>query len=254
VTDQATSVFETPAVTQQQETQANPTSSDSAYANLLSQIKNETGQPKYDSVPKALEGLTHAQQYIPQLKTELQSKEAELVELRAKLAQQAQLEEVVSRLTANQNKEQVTETPSIPSGLDEQAVLDLLEQRLSQRESAATYASNTARVHQELVAKYGDKASEVVAAKAAELGYTVQELGELASKKPKVALALFNTQGPKGFNPSATSLNIPSSRETGLQDLKRPEKSLLSGATSKQQAEYMRQVKEYVNAKHGIVS
>lgn len=229
-----------------------PQPSDSAYAHLLSQIKNEQGQPKYDSLPKALEGLANAQQYIPQLKTELQSKEAELAELRAKLAQQAQLEEVVSRLTANQNQPKAQETPSPASGLDEQAVMNLLEQRLVQREQAAVQNQNAQQVHAALTAKFGEKANEVVAAKARELGTTPEELGKLASQTPAMVLALFNTSASKGPTPVTTSINIPASHNPGLPELKRPEKSLLIGATSKQQAEYMRQIKERVYAEHGI--
>lgn len=242
-------VFEAPVIPAAPAALQEPTpQSDSAYAHLLSQIKNEMGQPKYDSLPKALEGLANAQQYIPQLKTELQSKEAELIELRAKLAQQAQLEDVVSRLTANQNQPKAQEPPSQASGLDEQAVLALFEKR----ELAATQATNAQQVHAALTAKFGEKASEMVAAKAAELGTTVQELGKLASQTPAMVLALFNTQGVKSPTPVTTSVHIPASYSPDPTELQRPEKSLLIGATAKQQAEYMKKIRDHVYAKHGI--
>jgi len=249
-------VFDTPVVqapTQQEQQQA-PATSDASYADLLKLIKNEEGQQKYDSLPKALEGLVNAQQFIPQLKTELQQKEAELTELRAKLAQQASIEEVVSRLAAKPNQTQVVEQPLQTSGLDEKAVMDLLEQRLAQREQTAKYELNTQQVQSALVAKYGDKASEVIAARATALGTTPQELGKLASQNPAMVLELFNTSAPKGPTPTTSSLNTSTFQTHEQAPLQRPTKSLLSGATSKQQAEFMRQIKADVYRRNGITS
>src|SRR3989304_5674023 len=85
-----------PQVTPEQQTQAPVV--DTTYADLLKTIQNEQGQQKYDSLPKALEGLAHAQQYIPQLKTELQTKEQELITLREELAKRPAVDAVVTRL------------------------------------------------------------------------------------------------------------------------------------------------------------
>lgn len=226
-------------------------SPDASYADLLAMIKNEEGKQKYDNLPKALEGLVNAQQYIPQLKTELQSKEAELVELRAKLAQQASVEEVVSRLTAN-NQPRATEIPSQASGLDEQAVMNLVQQTLAQRDQQSVSASNSAQVQSALVAKYGDKAGEMVAQRAAALGTTTQKLGELASQNPQLVLELFNTSAPKGPTPTTTSVNTSGFNAPVSNELKKPERSLLGGATAKQQTEYMRLIREKVYRDNGI--
>lgn len=251
MTDQV-SVFSEQEVKQEQQEVNQSQSSDQAYADLLKQIKNEQGQQKYDSLPKALEGLVNAQQYIPQLKTELQSKEAEINELRAKLASQQSIEEVVSRLAAKPNQTEVVERPSTPAGLDEKAVMDLLEQRLREREQTAKFETNTQQVQSALVAKYGDKTQEVVAARAKALGVTAQELGKLASQNPAMVLELFNTSAPKGSNPTTSSMNTSGFQAAPQTELQRPAKSLLSGATSKQQAEFMREIKARVYARNGI--
>lgn len=238
---------------QQAAPQQQALSSDASYADLLKSIKNENGEQKYDSLPKALEGLANAQQYIPQLKTTLQQKEAELEELRNKLAQQANIEDVVSRLTAKQSQTQV-EQPLQASGLDEQAVLQLLERNIAQREAQAQATTNTQKVQEALMSKYGDKTSEVVAARAKALGTTPQELGNLAAKNPSMVLELFNTQASKGPTPTVSSLNTSSFQGKPETDLQRPDKSLLGGigATDKQRKEFMRQIKERVYARHGI--
>lgn len=240
-------VFDTQAV---QEPAPAP-SSDASYADLLAMIKNEEGKQKYDSLPKALEGLVNAQQYIPQLKTELQQKEAELNELRAKLAQQASVEDVVSRLTAKANQPEAVAQPAPAGGLDEKAVMSLMEQLLEQRTAASTQAANQAKVQDALTAKYGDKASEVVAQRAQALGTTPQKIGELASQNPSLVLELFNTSAPKGPTPTVSSVNS-SGFNAPVPELKKPERSLLGGATSKQQADYMRQIREAVYREHGI--
>lgn len=224
------------------------------YADLLKSIVNESGQQKYDSLPKALEGLANAQQYIPQLKSELQTKEQELATLRAELEKRAAVEEVVTRLTAQQKEPQDQSTPLKSSGLDEQAVLQLVQQALGQAKQQDQAAINQAQVQQALTAKYGDKSREMVEQRAKELGITPKEIGQLASQKPAMVMALFNTQARPGVKPTTGSVNIPSSYQPERAPLERPGKSLLSGATSKDQKEYMLKIKQEVYAKHGITS
>jgi hypothetical protein len=67
-----------------------------------------------------------------------------------------------------------------------------------------------------------------------------------------LVLELFNTSAPKGPTPTTSSVNTSGFKPQEQDALKRPEKSLLSGATSKQQAEFMRQIKERVYARNGI--
>jgi myosin heavy subunit len=239
-----------PAPTQEP-VKPNTTDSGANYADLLNGIKNESGTPKYDSVPKALEALAHSQQFIPQLKADLQSKEAEIAQLKAQLAQSQSVEEVVSRLT-QQQQAQVRDVPTQASGLDEAAITNLVKSVLSQTKQQESAQVNVTKVQEALTAKYGDKATEVLEAKARELGTTRQELGALASRNPNMVLALFGTQAAPAAKPTTGSVNIPASYVPERQPLSRPEKSLLSGATSKDQTEFMRKVKEEVYAKHGI--
>lgn len=226
-------------------------SGDVVFADLLKHIVNENGQQKYDSIPKALEGLAHAQNFIPQLKTEVQLKDAEIAKLRAELEQKQALEEVVGRLTATQQST-VKDEPPITSGLDEQAVMNLVKQTLMQTKQQESAQANILKVQETLSSKYGEKTVEVLESKARELGTTRQELGKLASQNPQLVLALFNVQASPGAKPTTTSVTLPSSYQPARDELKRPEKSLLSGSTSKEQAEFMRKIKEDVYAKYGV--
>lgn len=221
------------------------------YADLLKSIKNERGEQKYDSIDKALEALNHSQTFIPQLKSQLTEKERELDRVKAELGERESVESVVQRLIANKPEEEGNRSAN--EGLDEQAVMKLVQQTLNQSKQAETIENNVRKVQDALKAKFGDKAGEAVAAKATELGTTPKDLGELASKNPNLILALFNTQGNKSPSITVSSVNLP--LEHGkLPELKRPEKSMLSGATTKEQKAFMQQVREQIYARHGIES
>lgn len=235
----------------QEPQQVQQASAPTDYADLLGGIVNEQGKPKYDSIPKALEGLAHAQQYIPELKSVLSQKDQEIMALKAELEKRAAVEDVVTRLTANQSQPQGQGQPPATSGLDQEAVVNLVRQQLEQTNLEAQAKSNTAQVQQALSQKFGEKARDVIQQKANELGTTPQELGRLASQNPKMVLALFNAETKPSVKPTTGSVNIPPYM-TQQPELDKPSRSLLSGATSKDQAEYMRKIKEHIYAKHNV--
>lgn len=220
------------------------------YEDLLKGIKNEHGLPKYATLEDALNALKHSQDYIPQVKSQLSQKDQELADLRAQLQQQASLEEVVSRLTKPNQPEPQDDRPK-GSGLDESAVMQLVQQQLDANARSQSAAINQQQVENALKAKYGDKTVDVVKQRAAELGLTPQALGELSSKSPQAVLALFNTQGTSGPKPTTSSVNTSSFRNEPPA-LERPTKSLLTGASSREQTAYMQKIKEEVYRKNGI--
>lgn len=223
----------------------------------LQRILNDEGKPKYDSLEKALEALEHSQNYIPQLKQSLQQKETELNEAAEKLKQQTTLEETVQRLKQmSENKEQ----PIIPvvtapagEGLDEARIAQLLEKLLEQKQTASLQQSNEAKVNTAINAKFGEKATEVVAQRAAQLGMTPQQLGQLSQVSPDAVLELFNVK-PTTITPAVRSgfSMPPVNAKDG--ELPKPTKSLLSGATSRDQKAFMLELKQHVYNKHGITS
>lgn len=220
-----------------------------AYANLLSAIRNEQGAPKYDSVEKALEALKHSQEFIPTLKNELSQKEQELAELRANKERYENLEAIVQRLTA---KEPAGEgEPPAAKGLDEQAVSELVKKTLAETEMTRKANENLNKVQQALIGKFKDKAADAVKQRASELGVTTKDLEELAKKSPALALQLFNTK--VGDSPSATSSSLSSTLNVPEHPpVSRPEKSLLSGASSEDMKDFFSKVKDEVYRKHGI--
>lgn len=248
--DQPDSIFESAPQKQEEQQQQAATDVNAQLANLLSSIKNERGEQKYDSLPKALEGLTHAQQYIPELKSQLSAKDQEIEQLRSALAQRESVEEVVSRLTAK-NQPQEQGTPPAVSGLDESAVMKLMQDMLSKREQESVQQANLRQVEKALKDKFGDKAREVIQAQMQETGLTSEDFKSLAARSPGAVLKLFNASTGMPSKTTTSSMNIPPLR-VEQEPLKAPEKSLLAGATSREQTDYMQEIKRRVYERNGI--
>jgi len=234
---------------QQQETPAQQPSQTSAFTDQLSMIKNENGEQKYDNVPKALDALAHSQSYIPQLKSEVDTQAAEIARLTEELSKRAAVEDVVDKLTAQQAQPETT--PQV-SGLNEQDVLNLVQNFSAQQSAQSQASSNEKQVSDALFGPYGDKTQEVVSAKASELGMTVEALQTLSQTSPQAALQLFNqASGSPAPRMTSGSMSIPTGfqKEEGLAP---PEKSLLRGASTKEQIEYLHKVRDRVYQKHNV--
>ncbi|AFE86215.1 scaffold protein [Salinivibrio phage CW02] len=222
------------------------------FADLLGTIVNDEGKPKYKSVPEAFKGLTHAQSHI-------QSLEQEKAALEAELQKRASVEETVQSMTQQQQEQ---DTPSSP-GLTEEAVQKLLEQQLENREKSQREQSNKQKVAQTLKEKFGDEAEKTFYSKAEEFGMPKEQLEQLAATSPDAVLSWFGAPA-KPVNPSSSSVNttglqpraeeVPTMMDAGREriNLPRGEKSMLLGASSKDQASEMQRHKEAVYAKYGI--
>lgn len=221
-----------------------------ALADQLKTITNADGNQKYDSLPKALEGLANSQTYIPELQGKLTTVEAENAALKEKLAKTEAVEDVVSRLTQNQQAAPVEVTPQ-PSGLDENAVIKLLEQVTTQKAVLAAESANEQKVSDALLEAFGDKAGEVMAAKAAELNTSIEALQKQSRENPQLVLAAFNQQ-PTQTGPTTGSVNIPRIQAPQPDRVAAPEKSVLTGATAKEQTDFMDKIREQVWRDNGI--
>ena len=84
---------------------------------------------------------------------------------------------------------------------------------------------------------------------------SVEELGSMAATKPKAVLSWF-VQAPQHTNTSVTTSSVNTSKfqQAQQESVGRPVKSLLSGASSQEQIDYMRKIKAEVYSKYGITS
>lgn len=224
-----------------------PSASQDVFANQLAQILNERGEPKYASVDKAIEALKHSQDYIPQLKTQLTEKEQEIQQLRDELSKRVGVEDAIARLS-QQRQEQ---DPPAVSGLDEKSVLELVQKTLTQRDQQSVRQQNVNSVATALTQKFGEKAREVISAKAQELNMSLEQMKQLSEQNPQLVLTLFNHSQSTTFGtPQRSSVSVP--------DVERqreaPKGSMLRGVSMKDQAAYMAKIREEVLRKHGIES
>lgn len=243
-------VFDTPAkqvVPQVTPETVQPQSGD-VFSDQLKEIKAEDGRQKYDTVEKALTALTHSQTLIPTLQQQVAALELEKTTLREELAKTKGVQEIVEQLTNHQQQGQ--EGNPSENQFGEEDIAKMIASTLDQRNVQAVQQTNASKVNDTLVSAYGDKAAEVVANKAKELNMTPEALGQLAQTSPDMVLALFQ-QKQTSTSVTSTSYNFGLQAPT-VEPLKAPEKSLLSGASSKDQLEFMKRIKAEIYAKHGI--
>jgi len=219
---------------------------------LLDQIRNEQGVRKYADPVTALNALKTSQEYIPQLQSKLTTTETELAALKAELAKRESVEEVLARIQSTTAQSQTTENTH-SAGLDEQTVQALIQRTIQNTEAQKLALSNERSVNESLIAKFGDKAKEVVAAKAAELGISLQDLGNLSQRSPKAVLAYFDVKHNQFPAPNTSSVNTAAFQPKTIQDtVARPEKSILQGRTNKEIAEHLNEHKRAVYQRLGV--
>ena len=93
--------------------EAAPAQQPIAYADKLSGITNETGEPKYANVETALDALATSQQYIPQLHTQIDTMKAELESLRTERAKAEGVQEALAQFQSTQDVPVGTPAPGI---------------------------------------------------------------------------------------------------------------------------------------------
>lgn len=234
-----------------QETPEQQPASTDVFKDHLTQIKNERGEPKYNSVEDALKGAAHAQTYIQELTAKLEKLESESSGYKSELEKRQSVEETLARLTASQSQEK--EVTASAQGLDEDKARQIFQQELTASQQATLKEQNVKSVNETLIKQFGEKAGDQVHAKAKELGLTVQRLQEMSQESPKAVLHLFNlNQSSKSSSTSYGGQRVPSEYAPKENVLERPTKSLLRGASTADKMEYFKKVKAGVYQRNGV--
>lgn len=203
---------------------------DPAIATLLSEIKNERGEPKYKTVNDAIIALKHSQEFIPQLTTKLSEKEAELNSLRENASKLSEIEKTIQTLTQRNDP---AATPA--NGLTEEKIAELVSKTLSQRAQEATAATNLSEVTSIMQQKFGTEAEKVFYEKAKELGMSPEEVNALAARNPKAVLKLIGVDAvtkPNTGSPASSSFNTNGFTPQADTSIGRNTKSIMLGATA----------------------
>jgi len=205
------------------------------YTEFLQAITNQDGKPKYKTVADALLGAARAQEHIARI-------EAENAELRVVSKKVETMEQLLARLGEGKQTDQ-SARPGIED--QEQLVLSVLEKR----ESAAREQANRQSVLNALQSKFGDKTTEMLNSKAAELGLSTAELGALAARSPKAVLSYFGAEG-KGTPTVQGTVNTEAL--TPKQGQATAPENIMWGASTKDVVGFFRQIKQEVNKELGI--
>jgi hypothetical protein len=140
---------------------------------------------KYKTVEAAMAALPHAQTHISKL-------EQELATLREEVTKRRTTQELLDELKSG-----------IPNGetaphkeIDQDAVVKLVKQIVSQTETVKQHKSNTSTVVSAFKEAFGDKAEEQYNKIAAEAGMSVGVLNELAKTSPLAVIKLAGLNKP----------------------------------------------------------
>lgn len=234
-------------------TQANPAtpSNPDPLTDLLKNIRNEEGKQKYATPEEALNALKHSQEFIPQLKNELQSTKDELTQARESLNRMKELELTLEKLTQQRNPDDANPTPV--KSFSEDDVATLIEKVLHKKTTENSQRENITSVTNAVKEAFGDKAEEIFYAKAEELNLSKAEMNELAAKSPKIVLSALGITGKnvqKPVNPTMGSLNTNGMPSDPPSIVGRNDKTVLFGATTQEVMQESLQARKMVEQLH----
>ena len=162
--------------------QLTPTEQEAAdFSKILASIKREDGTQKFDKVDTALQSIQPKEDHIKSLETE----NAQLKEDIAKFGSQ---EEILKKFMDNRAPAEEAK-PASPQ-FDQDTLNTMLTGMLDQRDKANVETANVQKVAQVLAKQYGDKAAEVMSAKAKEMGVSENFLKDIIAKSPEAGMEL----------------------------------------------------------------
>lgn len=183
---------------------------------MLSEIKNERGEPKYKTVEDAIAALKASQEHISTLETENQ-------EFKGKLQEAMTIEQLKEHLNSTKNTSDDNQ-----QSISMEDIQNLVSHTLEEKENVKRATDNQRTVVSELTQKYGDKAEELYNKKAQDLGLNVEDLNMLAARAPKAVLQYFDIAHKSGKNITG-SVNTESFQKHNTTE---PPKTVMYGAST----------------------
>ena len=190
---------------------------------------------KYGSVEAALKALPHAQKHIATLEAEAQA-------LREQLAKEKALAESMTAL--NGQRPAAPATPAV-ADVDIESVID---RKLKQTAEKQIAEANVAEFKAAMAAKFGDKASEVWATKAKEIGVSTDFLTQLVSKSAVAGKELFGLKETARPTPPTSGATVNTGVLSNTQAPTAP-KPVMGGVKTADLVTAWRAAKEQVNSK-----
>lgn len=222
-----------------------PINLDQQFADLLTGIKNNSGEQKYNSVEDALNSVAPAQSHISSIEDENKTLRDQLEEIRQDLATRKTVEEILATGTGD------TPEPQAP-GIDPNQLGDLVGRYVNQIETKKTFETNAEKFISDLRGKYGESSMDILNQISTDSGLTREELLELAAKKPLAARKLAGFDSRQSA-PTRTSGSINTAGfQSGASTDAIPEfKSALVGASTQDLLAQWNRHRQIVEQKFG---
>lgn len=176
-----------PAINPEAKPEANPLNAEQQeaanFARILENIKRDDGTQKFDKVDTALESIQPKDDHIKNI-------EAENAKLKEDIAKFGSQEEILKKFLENRTPAEEAQPASEP--LDKGTVNEMLAELLDKRDADNIAQVNVRKVAQALADTYGDKATEVMTAKAKEMGISEDFLKDIIAKSPEAGFELLD--------------------------------------------------------------
>lgn len=221
---------------------------DPSLANLLTEIKNERGEPKYKTLQDALVALKHSQEYIPQLTQKLNEQTMELTTLKGEVGKMTELEKAVQALT-----QQVSNPSTNGPAITEEQIANLVTKTLTKTQQEAVAKKNLEDVASLVSQKFGTEAEKLFYDKGKELGLSPEEFNALAAKTPKAVLRLLGVEGTSTQNtgaPTTSTINASGFTPQPNSLVGKNTKSAIVGATTQELRQESENAKKMVEELH----
>lgn len=154
---------------------------------LLKDIKRDDGTQKYATAEEAIKAGAEAQGHITKL-------ESELAELREKGNASDKLDELLDAVKSKGSGQGDEKTVSTMKPED---VLGIVQDYIKDSKAAETRDDNIKSVTSVYKDRYGKDASDKLYGKAADLGFSVEEINRMIATNPNAALKVLGEDAPK---------------------------------------------------------
>jgi outer membrane murein-binding lipoprotein Lpp len=229
--------------------QNTPANTQDDMSTLLSAIKNERGEPKYKDVKTALDALRHSQEFIPNLKNDMDALKAELEAAKLEAARVRELESVVERITQG-----ISDGKTQPAPLDQEAIAKIVENTLSNSQRKAVETTNVSTVINKVRETFGQEAEAKFYQKAEEAGLSRDAINSLAKQSPAAVFKILGidnvqrTDFPSSRTSAVNTSGTPVNTNTYIQA--NTNKSVLLGATTEAIMEEQQASRKMVDELH----
>lgn len=216
-----------------------PTEVVSPETDILKSITSTTGEQKYQTTTDALYALKHSQEHIAKI-------EAENTELRGSAELGDRMDKLFTKLEQEPKK---SETPAAVGSIGIEDIKEVTAKVYKDLKAEDVVTGNLNKVDRVMGERYGDKAKELVAQKANDLGVGIDFLMDMAARSPDGFVSLFPApEKSVGTSELTGSVNADALKPNESDQDLTPKTDLLYGAPTSEVLAHWNKVGDSVKA------